>query len=151
MSSWHGNSGPLTYLQHGHQGTPAAKVAEAAAPQRELTDMYLSNTENFPFPRRNDFSTDQPVLPFSPQNREVTCDPSGFFPKMFNTPQINLQMKNRAKIYTGMRLNLNLRRKMTQLILLSTIYRKENSSMILKKKDADYQYIIKLNQNNALQ
>ena len=35
-------------------------------------------TKNFPHPRRNGFSTDQPVLPIVIQKREVTCDPSGF-------------------------------------------------------------------------
>ena len=50
-----------------------------------------------------------------------------------------------------MRLNMNLRGEMTQMICLATRQRNENSSMILKKTGTDYQYIIKLNQNNAFQ
>ena len=57
--------------------TPAAKTAEAAAP-RENLETCFSNTKNFPYPRRNGFSTDRPVLPIVTQKREVTCDPSGF-------------------------------------------------------------------------
>ena len=39
---------------------------------------------------------------------------------------------------------------MTCLICLTIRYRNKNSSMILKKKGDDYQYIIKLNQSNVL-
>ena len=50
--------------------TPAAKAVEAATPQREPRDMCLSNTENFPYPRRNGFSTDMPMLPIvTPQKK----------------------------------------------------------------------------------
>ena len=48
----------------------------------------------------------------------------------FSLPQI----KNRAKINTGMRLKANLRRKMTQLIHHATRYRNENSSMMRRNK-----------------
>ena len=65
--------------------------------------------------------------------------------------QISLQIKNRVKVNIGMRLNANLGMQMTWLIHLSTRYGNENSSMMLKKKGADYQYKIKLNQNNPLQ
>ena len=43
---------------------PAAK---AAAPQGEPREMCFSNTENFPYPRKNGFSTDWPVLPIVTQ------------------------------------------------------------------------------------
>ena len=59
--------------------------------------------------------------------------------------------KNRAKINIGVRLNMNLREKMTQKICLATRPGNENSSIVLKKKGAGYQHIIRLNQNNALQ
>ena len=65
--------------------------------------------------------------------------------------QISLQIKNRAKINIGMRLRMNLRGKMTQVICLATRHGNENGSIMLKKKGAGYQYIIKLDQNNALQ
>ena len=55
-------------------------------------------------------------------------------PKRFNMPKISLQIKNREKINIKMRLNVNVRRKMTQLICLATRYGNENSSMMLKKK-----------------
>ena len=46
---------------------------------------------------------------------------------------------------------MNLRGKMTQAICLATRYGNENGSILLTKKGAGYQYIIKLNQNNTLQ
>ena len=46
---------------------------------------------------------------------------------------------------------MNLRGKMIQTICLATRQGNENSSMMLEEKGADYQYIIKLNQSNALQ
>ena len=49
-------------------------------------------------------------------------------------PQIGLQIKNKAKINIGTRLNANLRKKMTWSMLLATIYGKETNSMMLKKK-----------------
>ena len=114
--------------------TPAAKVAEAAAPQREPGDMCFSNTKNFPYPRRNGFSTDQPVLPIVTQKKRSQMQSIWLHLKWFSTSQISLQMKNRTKINIGVRLNMNLRGKMTHTICLATRQGNENSSMILKKK-----------------
>ena len=49
--------------------TPAAKAADAAAPQTEPTDMCFDNTDNFPYPRRDSFSTDWPELPIVTQKQ----------------------------------------------------------------------------------
>ena len=46
-----------------------------------------------------------------------------------------------------MRLNKNLRWKITWSIHLATRYRNKNSNLMLQKKDAIYQWITKLNQN----
>ena len=51
--------------------TPAAK---AVALQREPRDICVLATESFPYPRRNAFSTDWPVLLLLPREREVTHD-----------------------------------------------------------------------------
>ena len=48
--------------------------------------------------------------------------------------QISLQIKNRAKIDIGVRLNTNLREEMTQIICLATRHGNENRSIMLKKK-----------------
>ena len=58
--------------------TPSTKAAEAAAPQREPGDICALATKNFPYPRRNGFSTDWLVLPIVTQKREVTCNPFCF-------------------------------------------------------------------------
>ena len=51
--------------------TPAAKAAEAAAPQEKTKrHMCFSNTKNFPYPR-NGFSTDRPVLPIVNQKEKA--------------------------------------------------------------------------------
>ena len=55
-------------------------------------------------------------------------------PKLFSRSQISLQIKNRTKINIGVRLNMNLRGKMTQMICLATRQGNENSIMMLKKK-----------------
>ena len=39
VPSWCRNSGPITYLQDGHQRDTAAKAAEATTPQREPRDI----------------------------------------------------------------------------------------------------------------
>ena len=116
--------------------TPVTKAAEAAAPpERTWRHMCFGNTKNFPYPRRNGFSTDRPVLPIVTQKREVTCDPSDFFLNGFSTSQISLQIKNRTKINIGVRLNMNLRGEDDpDMICLATRQRNENSSMMLKKK-----------------
>ena len=114
--------------------TPATKGAEAAAPQREPGDIYFSNTKNFPYPRRNDFSIDRPCCLLLPQKKRTHMQSIWPHPKWFSTSQINLQIKNRAKINIGMSLNMNLRVKITQIICLATRQGNENSSMMLKKK-----------------
>ena len=45
VSRWCRNSGPVTCLQDGHQGMPAAKAAEAATPQREPRDICALATQ----------------------------------------------------------------------------------------------------------
>ena len=131
MSSWGRNLSPVTCLQDGHQETPAAT---AAAPQREPGDMCFSNTKNFPYPRRNGFCTDRPVLPIVAQKKESYMQSIWLHPKCFSTSQISLQIKNRAKINIGVRLNMNLRGKMTWMICLVTRQGNENSSMMLPKR-----------------
>ena len=59
VSCWCRNNGQVTHLQDGHQENTSSKVA---VPQREPRDMCFKQCRNFPYPRRNDFSTDWPVL-----------------------------------------------------------------------------------------
>ena len=131
--------------------TPAAKATEAAAPpERTQRHMCFSNIENFPYPGRNVFSTDWPVLPIVIQKQRDHTWSIRLLPERFSMPQISFQIKNNmAKTSIGARLNVNLRRKMTQSIYISTRYGNENSSMMLKEKGANYQYIIKLNQKQC--
>ena len=97
--------------------------------------MCFSNTENFPYPRRNGFSTDQPVLPIVIlDKREVTCNPSGILPEKVQYASNKPSNKKRAKINNGIRINVNLMRKITQSICLATRYGNGNSTMMLKKK-----------------
>ena len=96
--------------------------------------MCFGNTKNFPYLGRNGFSTERPVQPIVTQKREVTCDPSGFFLNGFSMSQISLKVKSRAKSNIAVRLNMNMRGKMTQKICLPTRQENENSSMMLKKK-----------------
>ena len=95
--------------------------------------MCFGNTKNFPYTRRNGFSTDRPVLPIVTLKGEVTCHTSDFF-LMVQYISNKSSNKNRTKINIGMRLNMNLRGKMTQMISLATRHKNENSSMMLKKK-----------------
>ena len=109
VPSWCRNSGPDTCLQDGHQGNTRCEAAEAATTQRELGDMCLSNTKHFPYPRRNSFSTDRPILPIvTPKKRSHTRS-IWLHPKRFSTSQKSLQIKHRAKINIAARLNMNLR------------------------------------------
>ena len=78
------NSGPVICLQDGHQETPAP---EAAVPWREPGDMCFSYIENFPYARRNGFSTDRLVLPTVTHNEGVTHDQSDFFLKSSVCPK----------------------------------------------------------------
>ena len=63
VSSWHKNSGPVTCLQDRHHGDTSCYGCRDCTPGRTQRHMYFINTENFPYPRRNGFSTDWPVLP----------------------------------------------------------------------------------------
>ena len=59
--------------------TLAAKAAEAAVPpERTWRHVCFSKTKNFPYPRRNGFSTDRHVMHILTQKSKVTCNPSGF-------------------------------------------------------------------------
>ena len=132
--------------------TPAAKAAEAAASQREPKRyVCFSNTENFPYPRRNGFSTDQSVLPIITPKQRGQMQSIWLLPKRFSMPQISLQIKIRVKINIAMRLNANLRMKVTQSIHPATRYGNGKLQHNTEEKNADYQYIIQLNQNNTLQ
>ena len=114
--------------------TPAAKAAEAATPQRESGDICILATQRI-FLTQQEMVLAQPGLccPLLPKKRSHTQSIL-LHSKWFSMSQISLQIKNRAKINTGVRLNTNLRRKMTQSICLATRYGNENSSMLLKKK-----------------
>ena len=71
--------------------TPADKAAEAAVPWRELRDLCALATENFPYPRRNGFSTDQPVLPIVTQKERDKIWSIRLLPKRFSMPQITFK------------------------------------------------------------
>ena len=69
-----------------------------------------------------------------PKKREFTLQSIWHHSKWCSTSQISLQIKTRAKINIGMRLNMNLRRRMTWTVCHATRHGNENSSMMLKKK-----------------
>ena len=96
--------------------------------------MCFSNTKNFLYPRRNGFSTDRPVLPIVTQKMRSHMWSIWLHPKWFSTSQISLQIKNRAKINIEMRLNMNLRGKMTWAICLATRQRNEIAAWHWRKR-----------------
>ena len=135
VSSWCRNWGPITCLQDGHQRDTSCQGCRSSnPPERAQRHMYLTNTENFLYSRRNGFSTDRPMLPIVTQKRRSHSRSIWLLPKGFSMSLKSLQIKSRAKINIGVRLNMNLRGKMTQTICLATRQGNENSSMTLKKK-----------------
>ena len=81
--------------------TPAAKAAEAAAPKRTWRHMYFSNTKNFLYPRRNDFSTDRPCAAYCYPKKRSHMWSIWLLPKWFS----NVSNKPSNK-KTGQRLTL---------------------------------------------
>ena len=63
--------------------------------------MCFSNTKNFPYPRKNSFSTDRPMLPVVTQIQRSHSRSIWLLPKWFSMSQISLQIKK-----TGQRLTL---------------------------------------------
>ena len=55
--------------------------------------MCFSNTENFPYPRRNGISTDRPVLPIVTPKQRGHMQSIRLLTKRFSMPQIGLQIK----------------------------------------------------------
>ena len=127
--------------------TPATKAVEVAAPQREPRDICALATQ------RTFLTQEEMVLAQTglcclllPIKEKSHTQSIRLHPKWFSMSQVSLQIKNKAKINIGVRLNMNLRRKMSWTICLAT--RHGNDA---EEEGADYQYIIKLNQNNASQ
>ena len=60
--------------------------------------MCFSNTKNFPYPRRNGFSTDRPMLTIVTQKQRSHMRSIWLYPKWFSTSQISLQIKNRQRL-----------------------------------------------------
>ena len=56
--------------------------------------MGFSNTENFPYPRRNGINTDWPVLPIVTPKQKGHTQPISLLPKMFSMPQISTSNKH---------------------------------------------------------
>ena len=111
VSSWCRNSGPVTFMQNGHRGNTCYQGCRChSTPKRTWRHMCFSNTEKFPYPRRNDFYTDWPVLAIVTQEQRCCRQSIWLFPKMLSTSQIKLHIKYRAKINTGMRSNTNMQR-----------------------------------------
>ena len=131
VSSWHRNSSPVPCLQDGHQVNH--QVLRLQPLWTEPGDMCFGNTKNFPYPWRNGFSTDRPMLPIVTQKKKSHMRSIRLPPKWLRTSRISLQIKNRAKINIGVRLNMNLRGKMTWMICIATRQGNENSSITLKK------------------
>ena len=64
------NSGQITCLQDGHQRDTSYQGCRSSNPlERSQRHMCLSNMENFPYPRRNGFSTDRLMLPIVTQKK----------------------------------------------------------------------------------
>ena len=114
---------------------PPVKAAEATTPWRESRDICALATQRT-------FLTQEEMLLAQtgqcclllPKKGEVTQDTSGFILNDSPCYKTSLQIKNRAKINIGVRLNMNLRGKMTQMICLTTRHGKDNGSIALKKK-----------------
>ena len=66
VSSWHRNSGPVTHLWTTGKHK-VLRLQKLQPPDRTQRHMSFTNTENFPYPGRNSFSTDWPVLPIVTQ------------------------------------------------------------------------------------
>ena len=115
--------------------TPATKAAEATAPQREPGDLCALATQRT-FLTQEEMVVAQTGLCclLLPKKKRSHTQSIRLLLKWFSMSNISLQIKNRMKINTGMRLNMNLRGKITQTICLATRQKNENSSMMLKKK-----------------
>ena len=114
--------------------TPATKAAEAAAPQREPTDICALASQRT-FLTQEEMVLQQTglcclLLPKKSSHMWSIC----LCPKCFSTSQRSLQIKNRAQINIGIKFNRNLRRKMTQMVYLATRHGYKNNIMMLKKK-----------------
>ena len=100
--------------------TPAPKAPEAASPWREPRDICFNDTKNFPYPRRNTYSTDWSVMPIATQEHINYMWSIQLPHKRFSMLQITLWIKYRANINFGLIVNLNLWREMTWSIHLAT-------------------------------
>ena len=134
MSSWCKILSQSPTCRMDTRETPVVKAADAAATLENLRHIYLSNTENIPSLKRNGFSTHWPVLPIVTPTKRCYIQSIQLLPKRLSTSQKSLQIKHGAKINTGMRFNMNLKKMMTWSIHLAIRSRNENSSIILKKK-----------------
>ena len=84
VPSWFRNSGPVTHLQDGHQGNTSCQGCRRSnPPERAWRHMCLSNTKNFPYPRRNGFSTDRQMLPIVTQKKRSYTSSIWLCPKWF--------------------------------------------------------------------
>ena len=86
VSSWHRNSGPVTCLLDGHHGNTSCPGCSPL----ERTHMYFSNTENFPYPRKNGFSTHWLVLHIVTQKERGHPQSIRLLPERLSMPQITL-------------------------------------------------------------
>ena len=101
VSSWNRNYGPVTPLQDRHHRNTSHQshrcYSTLKGTQRHTS---LSNTQNFPYPRRNCFSTYWYVLVFVTQKQKGHPRSIQHLPKRPCMPQICLQIKYRTKINT---------------------------------------------------
>ena len=135
MSSWCRNSSLVPCLQDRHQENTSHQGCRCCSPlERTWRHMHFGNTKNFPYERRNGLAQMGLCCLLLPQKMRSHTRSIWLLPKWFSMTQISLQIKNWAKINIGVRLNMNLRGKMTWMICLATRQGNENSSMMLKKR-----------------
>ena len=115
-SRWQNSVKPVIHLQDGHLGKSSCQGFRCCStPERTQIHMCFSNIENFS--TLEEMVLAQTGLCYLLLPKKQRCHTWSIWPlpKRLRILQISLQIKYRAKIYTGMRINTNLRRKMTQM------------------------------------
>ena len=144
------NSGPVIYLQDGHQENTSHK-SHGQSSILEITGkhMCLWNTSNFPYPRRYNFSTYGHVLSIVTQNQRVHMKSILLLPKGLIMVKVCLQVKDRKWLTLRVRFYMNLRWKMTWLICLTSQCKNKIAALCWRKRGW-LSMSNKVNQNNVL-
>ena len=134
IPAWGRNSCPVSCLQGGHQGnTSCQSCRHCSTVEGAGRHICLCNTQNFPFPRRNHFSTHSHAA-YCYQKRGAHISSIWLFHIRLTVVNISLQVKDRAKINIRIRFSVNLKWLMTKLSCLTTRCWNKNSSIMGQKK-----------------